>query len=467
MRTLFPASFNWGIFLLVAIVLRGLFPQWSIYSYFAIVFSIYEFCLLFTSIGHILPTRYIFGLLMCVQFFVGPALAYNGLDQYQYFKYRMRIPEEEYFLYAIPAVLAFIAGLHFNAGKYKGEIIDKEGVAHFVDTNPLIPYIFLGIGFASSIVAGFFSSDLSFVFYLLGGFKFIGLFLLVLGTRQLKLIWMIVVVGSIIGSSMGSGMFHDLLTWIIFTGAIFAIKYQFSFKIKIIGTVLFFLMIITIQLLKGQYRQTLSGERDGSLETFTELAIQENENKDLFNLEKLARSNVRINQGFIITNIMTVVPAREPFANGEELGQIVEAAVMPRFLAPDKLRAGDRSIFVKYSGIPLTQGTSMGLSSLGDGYINFGVTGGIIFMLVLGLLYNWVLQMFYRQSFYYPILMLFVPLVFYYPIRPDCELQTSLGHLVKSCMLIYALVIFWKRDIMRIRTRKEEKKAPVSYDVTS
>jgi hypothetical protein len=113
---------------------------------------------------------------MCIQFFIGPTLAYNGLDQYQYFMYRMRIPEMEYFSYAIPAVLAFIVGLHVFAGNLNGEVVDEKRIRYFVRNNPKLPYAFIIIGFFASIVSSFFSSDLGFVFYLLGSFKFIGLF---------------------------------------------------------------------------------------------------------------------------------------------------------------------------------------------------------------------------------------------------------------------------------------------------
>jgi len=89
-------------------------------------------------------------------------------------------------------------------------------------------------------------------------------------------------------------------------------------------------------------------------------------------------------------------------------------------------------------------GTSMALSSLGDAYINFGIIGGIIFMFFYGLLFSEVLNAFYKNSFEYPILILFTPLVFYYPIRPDCELQTILGHLVKSSFLIFVMIQVWK-----------------------
>ena len=153
---------------------------------------------------------------MCIQFFIGPMLAYNGLDQYQFISYRMKVPEDVYFNYAIPAVLSFIIGLHLFAGKLDGEIVNKNDIIAFVDKNQKIPYIFIFIGFIASIVAPFFGSDFAFIFYLLGSFKFIGLFLLILGTESIKVFSLVIVIGSIVSSSLGEGMFHDLLTWIIF-----------------------------------------------------------------------------------------------------------------------------------------------------------------------------------------------------------------------------------------------------------
>ena len=393
---------------------------------------------------------------MCLQFFIGSAFAYSGLDNYQYFKYKMKIPESEYFSYAFPAVILFIIGLHIMAGNYKGEIVDKKSVEIFVKKNFNLPYAFIVVGFLASIVSGSFGSELSFVFYLLGSFKFIGLYLLIIGGKQLKVLPLIIVMGSIFGSSLASAMFHDLLTWIIFTAAIFGIKYRFGFKMKLIGLISFIFLAVTIQVLKGAYREAKGDTNvETGAETFANLYEEQGAQGGVFNFKSLAVSNVRINQGFIITNIMQQVPMREPFANGAEMYQILEAAIMPRILAPNKLRAGDRTIFMKYSGIPVQPGTSMGLSSLGDAYVNYGIFGGVIFMFVLGFIYSEILKVFQKQSLTFPVLILFVPLVFYYPIRPDCELQTSLGHVVKSCFLIFVIIQLWGNTF---RVRKEEKK---------
>ncbi len=204
-----------------------------------------------------------------------------------------------------------------------------------------------------------------------------------------------------------------------------------------------------IQLIKGDYREaTWSQGQQGGLETLQK-TVEEKQEKEkdgegFFSAEKLGTSNVRINQGFIITNIMNHIPAKEPHANGEQLLQILEAAILPRIIAPNKLNAGDREFFMKYSGMRIAKGTSMGLSSVGDAYINFGIFGGWVFMFLYGMFFSEILKGFGHFSKTYPILILFTSLVFYYPIRPDCELQTILGHLVKSCFLIFVVLQIWK-----------------------
>jgi hypothetical protein len=400
---------------------------------------------------------------MCLQLLIGPMFAYNGLDRFVYSMYAMKVPEETYFSYVIPAVLCFIFGLHLNAGKLKGEVIDENMVKDFSERQPDLPYIFIAIGFFASLLATWSPANIStsdavaesgggggliFVFYLLGSLKYIGAFIIILGKRGIKIIPMILVYGSIISTSLGSGMFHDLLTWVIMLGAIAAIRFKPSNFIKTIFTLGFIILAFTIQIAKSNYRSLLGNVENAGVTTFTQALEQSESKNDVFDIKSLAISNIRINQGFIITNIIKTVPDRVPYANGDELGQILEAAFLPRFLAPGKLEAGDQKIFNKYTGMQIGKGTSMGLSSVGDAYINFGIIGGCIFMFFLGLLYNEILKAFHRYGKTFPILLLFIPLVFYYPIRPDCDLQTIFGHVVKSCFLIFVIFLLWRKTFM-------------------
>lgn len=445
MYTLFKVKFNWGVYLAIVVFVRLLFPGLSWYGYTALMISLYQFILLFYSFGSVIPVRYLLGSFMCLQMYVGPSLAYAGLDQYQRGFLKMQIPEADYFFYVIPAVIFFIIGLHIRAGMLEGEVVDEERIKKYVQHNPNIPYIFIGIGFVSSIVSSFFGSEVGFVFYLLGGFKFIGAFLIILGNKKLKPIFLIVVYGSVIASSLGNAMFHDLLTWLIFLLAVFAIKYKPSTTTKALFATGFIFLALLIQLVKGDYREaTWSQGQEAGIETLQKIVEDKQEKKEFISVEKLGASNVRINQGFIVTNIMNTIPSKQPFANGEQMMQIIEAAIMPRILAPNKLNAGDREFFMKYSGMRIAKGTSMGLSSVGDAYINFGIFGGCIFMFFYGLFFSEILKNFHYFGKSFPILILFTSLVFYYPIRPDCELQTILGHLVKSCFLIFVILQIWK-----------------------
>jgi hypothetical protein len=446
--SLFNVKINWGAFFGIGVIILLIIPGISIWSFMALMIAAHQFLLVFYSYGYVIPVRYWAGALMCMQMLVGPSFAYNGLDQFQFQKYRMQIPEYDYFSYALPAVILFILGLHSTAGKLKGEKIDEQAVKKFVKNNPNIPYIFIGIGFLSSVVSGFFGSELANVFYLLGSFKFIGAFILLLGGRNIKLLPLIIVFGSIILSSLASAMFHDLVTWLVFFLAILAIKFKPSINTKSLGAFGFILLIIIIQQLKGTYREATQFQgKDGSIEAFDAAYTNAQNEGSLFNMQRLASSNVRINQGFIVTYVMTNVPAKVPFANGEELYKIMEAAFLPRVLAPNKLMAGDNALFTKYSGIRLREGTSMSLSAMGDGYANFGIIGGCVVMFILGWLFNVVLNGFQKFSRDFPIILLFTPMVFYFPMRPDTALQTSLGHLVKASFLLYVMIVFWKKDL--------------------
>ena len=398
---------------------------------------------------------------MCLQMLLGPLLAYNGLDSFQRSNNQMQIPEAEYFSYVIPAVICFILGLHVSSKRLRGEFIDGDIIKSFTERKKELPYILIAIGFVASLMSEFFSSDLAFVFYLLGSFKYVGAFMLIYGNVNLKIIPLIVVYGSIILSSLGDGMFHDLLTWLIFLGAALAIKFKPKVYVKFLFVLVFILLSVAIQMLKGDYRKATweRGEESG-INTLSKAYEQSQSDNMFFSSLSLAQSNLRINQGYIITHIMKTVPKKIPYQEGTELNDIIIAAIFPRFLVPDKLSAGDRDIFMKYTGMPLRKGTSMALSSVGDAYINFGIIGGCLFMFLLGLLYSEVLNVFFKLSKTFPMLILFIPMVYYYPIRPDCELQTTLGHLVKSCMLIFVVFIVWK-STFRFRAINFFNKSPV------
>lgn len=439
-------NINWNLYFLLIAVIRVCFIDLSMISFSAVMISVYQFLILFDAIGKKLPIRSLFGSFMCLQMLIGPVLAYNGLDDFQTGYYKMQLQEVDYFVYVIPAVLLFIWGMNIRFSGFDDDHFDELNLIEFIKQHPRIPYVFVIIGFVSSVVSPFFSNDFGFLFYLIGGFKFIGAFMLLFSKDVLKPIVIGIVFLSIMLSSIRSAMFHDLLIWLIFFGLFAALRYKPNLKLKLIFLFGFMFLAVAIQLIKFDYRTfTWKKGEDAGIETLEKTIVQKQNKTGFFNADQLAQSNLRINQGVIVTNVMRNVPSNIPFSNGEELLQVLEASIMPRFVVHDKLNAGDRNFFMKWSGMVISNATSMGISSIGDAYVNFGVIGGAIFMFFYGLLFSKVIAVFQKKSDQFPILLLMLCLVFYYPIRPDCEMHTILGHLFKSSFLIWMVIVIWKR----------------------
>ena len=424
---------------------RIVLSDYSWFIYFSLMVCFYQFYLLFLSINDYIPIRFLFGSLMCLQLLLGPSFAYMGLDQYQDGLFKMQVPEEQYYYLVLPGVLLFIAGLNFKAYDLPGEIPDLNKIRHFIKRDSSLPYYLIGVGFVSSFISKYFGSEFAFLFVLFGGLKFIGLYLLVLGGWGIKPFTVAVVYGSIIISSLLTGMFHDLIIWLIFLAIIYALKYRPPILLKMAILILLAGFVVVIQQLKGDYREaTWRRGEEANVETVARTVELSQQTRQPFSPESFAKSNIRINQGYIITNIMKTVPQSVPHEYGQELFGILEAAFLPRILAPNKLNAGDRDIFMKYTGIQVSSGTSLALSSMGDAYINFSFVGSWIFMFFYGILYNYFLKFYSRKYGLFPVLILFLPLIFYYPIRPDCELQTILGHLVKSAIVVFIIFSVWR-----------------------
>ena len=122
-------SIDWRIYFAIVIFTKLFFPELSLYTYLAFMISAYQFMLLFYSIGFILPVRYLAGSLMCMQILVGPALAYNGLDEFQMGFLKMQVDESTYFSYVIPATIMFLIGLRI---KFNENVSDE-----FININQL------------------------------------------------------------------------------------------------------------------------------------------------------------------------------------------------------------------------------------------------------------------------------------------------------------------------------------------
>ncbi len=437
---------------LLAFIYLAAITSFSFSSAIGIALFIFFSLKFFDGIGKTVEIRDLIITLALLQWIVGPVLKYH-LSPNDIFYY-MAVSEQEYMSFVLPASAVFIAGLYFP-GMYKK--LDSEHhidlVNRILKKYPNIDLILIGTGVAAAIAEDFVPLSLKFFAFLIGGSRFIGLFFLVLSQRKYKWYIFSAMILWLMLDTIRDAIFHELLLWIIFLFIVIAFLNRFKARQKLIFFVPFLVLMILIQSVKFYFRQEIAAytgtfDRAG---LFTEMVQQElSSGEKTMSVSNFDAAIDRINQGWIVARIMRYTPYYEPYAKGETIITGIEASLIPRFLNPDKPKAGGRDNFERFTGKKLSEQTSMGLSPLGEAYANFGVNGGILFMFLLGLFYNLYMLVIVRLSDKYPSLILWLPLLFLQVVKAETDFVVVLNHLVKASMVV-ALLIFLIRKGLSIK----------------
>jgi len=196
-----------------------------------------------------------------------------------------------------------------------------------------------------------------------------------------------------------------------------------------------------IQSVKAEYR-TRAWLQEGGADPvyYAQLVTERLTNpSELLEPDKLFYGAVRMNQGWLVGMTMKRVPERFDFAYGETIAQSVAAAIVPRFLWPDKPEAGGRANLKRFWGMDLV-GYSMNIGPLGEAYANFDKVGGVIYMFCYGLFFNLMLTLILKNATKRPTIVLWLPFLFFYTINMETDLLTTMGALVKG--LIFTWLVF-------------------------
>ncbi|MBU2652034.1 MAG: hypothetical protein KKA81_13985 [Bacteroidetes bacterium] len=405
------------------------------------------------DIGNKIEIRDVIALIAALQWLVGPILAYNFLPEHPL--YYMSVSEEVYMNYVFTGTFIFIIGMYLpiarerTIGKEQFEVLEN-----FVQNRKSLGYILIGIGLLFSFMSKFVPGSLAFLFYLLGNMQFVGIFIVLFADKSFSK-WIVfgAVMGALILNSVAIGMFHELIIWMLFTFLIVAFIVKMGMGVKITIMVTGIVVMLLIQSIKEEYRYLTwySTSNKSNTEIFQDILFQRlTDPRYLFQEEVLNNAGARLNQGWIISRIMDHIPRRNTFVKGETVKNAISAALLPRVLAPSKAKAGGHENFERFTGIELAKGTSMNLSIIGEAYGNFGVTGGILFMLILGLLYNGIIVLIIKLSHNNPTLILWLPLLFFQVIKAETDFAIVINHLVKSAMVIF-VVFYVSKSIFKIR----------------
>ena len=392
-------------------------------------------------------------ILYSLNYLIAPAITYQ-LPEEQV-KYGMLIPPDAYFNLALPGFLFFAFGMYILPNNIFKIDYQKVGQSTVVNKDFLVKATIFGL--VLNITSKFSPGDIGFIAYLLSMVRFVGAFALLSIDKRLWY-WSAIVIILELASGFLAGMFHDAIMWFIFFGLFYIYAIKPSFRTKMIGVVSAITLILFIQAVKFAYReQVWQGGKEASLNIVAEVGSAKASSDQLFGEENLLGTINRGNQAWIFASTVDNMDRNKNFQGLTNVNKYIEAALLPRFLAPDKIKSGDKEIFNEFSGHIINESTSMGLGIFADGYIAYGAWGVYIFGLVLGLIFSLTFKLVERWTKVSPFYVLLLLPLLNYAVRPDCELQTTINHLFKG-ILLYGFLVYLTRKRFTLDSQENKRK---------
>ncbi len=395
------------------------------------------------NLGKYVEVRDLIGFLSILQWVVGPILAYNILPYDSL--YWMDVPEKDYMNFVVSGCAALLIGMNFPFAKDNAiGVVQLDAASSYLRENPYVGYIIAGGGLVTSFLSSYVPGSLGFMFFLLGNLQFVGVYMILFGDSKFKWLIFAVLMGTVILGSVARAMFGQLMLWLLFSFLMIAYVVKIPMYGKIILISIGVLLILMIQSTKDEYRKATwyATSSKSNSEIYQELLMDRISNPSkLFAAGPLENMGARLNQGWIIARIMGHMPLKYPFVKGETIETAIYAGILPRVLAPNKAKAGGRANFERFTGTALPEGTSMDISLVGEAYANYGVFGGVIFMFIVGLFYNWLIVRIVKIAKNHPVLVLFMPLLFFQVIKAETDFATIFNYITKAALIVY--LVFW------------------------
>jgi hypothetical protein len=290
-----------------------------------------------------------------------------------------------------------------------------------------------GISLVAQTIAPSMPGGFSFLFHLCSQLRYVGALYFLFSNHKYRYLFAAGSILPLFFASAESGMFHDLILWLMMLSTYWVSERSWGLGKKLIFVAVGCICVFTIQVVKQDYRQKLKAGKNPSLVGEMIGAISE---ERFLEDDVLSLATARLNQGWIISAVMRNVPQREPFAEGETIKTAFLVSLVPRILWEDKKGAGGQENFMRFTGLPIERGTSMGISPLGEAYANFGVEGGILFMAIFGVGFSLLYRFVARHVVKHPDLVFWIPLMFYQGIKAETEMIVVINQLIKGSVVV-------------------------------
>lgn len=365
------------------------------------------------------------------------------------FKRYMQVPEETYFHYALPALILFTIILTFplsnkkyeDSGDFLFEHLNR--IKAYLKKYPNVGATIMVVGSLELLFGGIFPGGLRFFFDLFFFSSFAGLLMVYYGENyKYKTFLIPVFVLLVLFKALESSMFTVVAYMSLSLASFFLIGNNTGI-VKKVGFFLFgIFFLLVLQNSKVAYRKAarISGNKEVQVATFVDIVqkqffISEN----FFQVKEFYPLFIRFNQGFNVSTVMKRIPTVQDFDGGDMVRKSILASVTPRFLWPDKPKAGGHFNMQYYAGTTIVYGTySTNVGPLGEAYGAFGVLGGIATICVLALYIRFVYFRVWRISMKYPIMILWLPVIFYQATySAENDILQILNSTIKTSLFIW------------------------------
>ena len=402
-----------------------------------LLFALEMWCFLRQS-DRSIDLRVLLRIISLVFMWIAPALSYVFADAGWYTGYRMAVPAGLYFALAIPCTVAFNLALTVPTGAARTfPDIDSRAwgwslLAVGVLTQQVVPHVEIPAGLRHPL-------------YLTGQLWLVGLLFLqqAYPTRRWWLFG--AAVAYLLLDALHTTLFGYMMVWAALLLCYTLRPGEVRFRYRLSAALLLAMAALFVLSFKYEYRQKIWHEQatEPRWQIFLSLAGQRlTHPADLWRPDIIQHYTDRLNQGYHTAMCMAYVPANEPFARGATLLDDVRSALLPRFLAPGKQRAGGAENIRRFSGVS-GQRWSSNIGHYGEAYVNFGTGGAWLVMLLYGLFIGaawWGMRRFFPLPWW--------PFVLQPVLNVEEDIGMGLNHIVKAVLfavLVAAIAGLWKR----------------------
>jgi hypothetical protein len=365
------------------------------------------------------------------------------------FRRFMQVPEQDYFGYALPALILFCFILSFplssrkyeDSGEFLFQHIDR--IKAYLKKNPHVGATIMIVGAAELLFGGIFPGSLRFFFDIFFFSSFSGLLMVFLGNNRTYKTFLIPAFAFLL---LIKAVESSMFTVIAYMSIAMASFFLIGNKTGIIKKIGFFIVgcffLLVIQNSKMAYRKVIktSGNNSAQLSTFLNI-VQEQFfiSENFFQVNEFYPVFIRLNQGFNVSQVMKRIPTAQDFDGGTMIQKSILASITPRFLWPDKPMAGGHFNMKYYAGLTIIFGSySTNVGPLGEAYGAYGVFGGILTMCALAFYIRFAYFKVWRISLKYPIMILWLPVIFYQTTySAENDILQILNSTIKSSVFLW------------------------------